>query len=94
MTLLRQARERSYPPSDELTRLTVELRAVNVSLWEIEDDIRLCEAARDFGERFIELARSVYKVNDRRGQCKRRINELLGSGIVEEKCYADWQAHG
>ena len=58
------------------------LQAVNESLWEIEDDIRRCEAAQDFGQRFIEVARSVYKVNDCRGQLKRRINELLGSRII------------
>src|SRR5205807_286328 len=85
LELLRQARQRACSPSEELTRLTDELRAVNVSLWEIEDDLRLCEARGDFGGRFVELARSVYKVNDRRGGLKRRVNELFGSRLVEEK---------
>jgi hypothetical protein len=90
LALLRQA-QATYSASDELTRLTNELRAINVRLWEIEDDIRLCEAAEDFGEGFIGLARSVYKVNEVRGDLKRRINELLGSHIIEEKCYAEWR---
>jgi len=64
------------------------LQAVNEILWVIEDDIRVCERNGDFGPRFIELARSVYRNNDRRSALKRQINELLGSRIVEEKEYA------
>ena len=51
-------------------------------------DIRDCEREAEFGARFVELARSVYKSNDHRAALKRRINELLGSVIVEEKSYA------
>jgi len=65
-----------------------DLTAVNEALWVIEDDIRDCERARDFGPRFVELARSVYHQNDRRAAVKRRINEALASEIVEEKSYA------
>lgn len=68
------------------------LRGVNQELWEIEDRIRLCEAAGDFGPEFIGLARSVYRQNDRRAAIKRQINDLCGSRLVEEKCYADWVA--
>lgn len=64
-----------------------ELREVNTSLWEIEDEIRDCEHAGDFGERFVSLARSVYVTNDRRADLKRRINIELGSSIIEEKSY-------
>ncbi len=73
--------------SKELDDLTAELKRVNETLWEIEDEIRLCEKAQDFGPRFIELARSVYRTNDRRADIKRQINELLGSRILEEKSY-------
>ncbi|MDT8439294.1 MAG: DUF6165 family protein [Wenzhouxiangellaceae bacterium] len=72
----------------EITRLRDELRAINAQLWSIEDDIRDCERSQDFGERFVELARSVYRTNDRRAAIKRRINDQLGSVIVEEKSYA------
>ncbi|MGE0827744.1 MAG: DUF6165 family protein [Hyphomonadaceae bacterium] len=64
------------------------LKAVNQRLWDIEDDIRLCEKAGDFGQRFIVLARSVYKENDERARVKREINVAFGSRLVEEKSYA------
>lgn len=68
-----------------------ELRKINEALWEIEDDIREKEAQKDFGERFIELARSVYITNDRRSEIKREINLKLGSDLVEEKSYEEYQ---
>jgi hypothetical protein len=92
LTALTAARERAVPVSPELDRLAAELKAVNEQLWRIEDEIRACEAARDFGPRFVELARSVYRTNDRRSALKRRVNELLGSRLVEEKAYADYGA--
>ncbi len=87
---LTATRREALPSSEELDELTAELRRVNERLWEIEDDIRDCERKRDFGERFIELARAVYRTNDRRAAAKRSINELLGSELVEEKDYAEY----
>jgi hypothetical protein len=81
------ARDRSILPSEELAALTAELRSVNKTLWEIEDEIRCCERDNDLGPRLIALARSVYQSNDRRATVKRRINERLGSKIVGEKSY-------
>jgi hypothetical protein len=66
------------------------LKAVNKVLWDVEDEIRDCERRKDFGARFIELARAVYHENDRRALVKRQINELLGSGLVEEKSYQSY----
>lgn len=71
----------------EVAAVRAGLLAVNGELWEIEDAIRDCERAGDFGPRFIELARAVYRTNDRRADLKREINRLLASGIVEEKSY-------
>ena len=88
LALLVAARECTVPGSAELARLATELRAVNEALWQIEDEIRLCERHDDFGPRFIGLARSVYGSNDRRAALKRRINELLDSRLIEEKSYA------
>jgi hypothetical protein len=85
---LQAARDRTILPSDSLNSLTAELRAVNERLWDIEDEIRACERAGDFGPKFVELARSVYLNNDRRAAIKREINVLLGSKIIEEKSYA------
>lgn len=78
----------------EVTPLIDQLRAVNEELWEIEDKIREREAEGDFGQRFIQLARAVYKKNDLRAAIKRRINDALGSELVEEKSYANWAAVG
>jgi hypothetical protein len=71
-----------------LAALTQALKAVNGELWQIEDDIRAKERAKLFDAEFIALARSVYRMNDRRAALKREINELLRSAIVEEKSYA------
>lgn len=81
------ARE-ALPPSPELAALTAELFAVNAALWDVEDGKRDGERRQDFGPAFVELARRVYRENDRRAAIKRRINDLLGSEIVEEKSYA------
>lgn len=67
-----------------------ELYAINAKLWDIEDRKRLKEAAASFDAEFIALARSVYIENDRRAAIKRKINEILGSDIVEEKSYGSY----
>ena len=63
------------------------LRAINQQLWTIEDHIRAHEATSDFGEHFIDLARTVYRCNDQRAAIKRRINISSGSNLIEEKGY-------
>ena len=78
---------REVAPTPELAALHGELRAVNRALWEVEDALRAHERDGAFGADFVELARSVYRNNDRRAHIKRRINELTGSDIVEEKSY-------
>ncbi len=72
----------------DLAPLAAELASVNEKLWDVEDEIRLCEKAGDFGDRFVALARAVYVVNDRRAAIKREINRRCNSAIVEEKHYA------
>jgi len=66
------------------------LHEVNGRLWDIEDSIRRCEAAKDFGHEFVELARAVYKTTDLRAAIKREINEATGSDLVEEKSYEEY----
>jgi Family of unknown function (DUF6165) len=73
-----------------LKPLKDDLRRINETLWQIEDDIRDCERRREFGAPFIALARSVYQTNDRRAATKRKIDELTGSDLVEEKSYAPY----
>ena len=86
--ILNETLAKDVPASDELTRLDGALQSVNEELWVIEDDIRDCERAGDFGPEFIRLARAVYVTNDKRAALKKEINLLLGSHIVEEKSYA------
>ena len=83
--------EENIIQSNEIEELKTNLKQVNRALWNIEDDIRKCEQAGEFGEKFVELARSVYKQNDKRATLKKEINILLGSSIIEEKSYADYQ---
>jgi hypothetical protein len=75
-------------PTDEI--LMVELLKVNSSLWKVEDLLRDFEKANSFGEEFIDLARSVYKLNDKRSYIKKEINIKYGSKFVEEKQYASY----
>jgi hypothetical protein len=88
--VLMKSYEENITVSDKLTDLKQELKKVNESLWDIEDDIRSCERKSDLGSDFIKLARSVYFENDRRASLKKDINILLGSKIIEEKSYADY----
>ena len=90
LQLLVAVRNESVVESMALQKLELRLRAVNEALWDIEDDIRRCEKAQDFGERFIDLARAVYRSNDQRAAIKYEINSLLGSEVVEEKSYESY----
>lgn len=63
------------------------LVGVNTKLWDVEDAVRACEKNQDFGERFVELARSVYKLNDERARLKRQASLVWGSDLIEEKSY-------
>lgn len=70
---------------EEVKPLLAQIKIVNETLWDIEDEIRDCEAKSDFGSRFVELARSVYKQNDKRAALKAEINRLSNSSLREEK---------
>ena len=76
---------------DELLIKYKELVLINSQLWKIEDDIRECEKNKNFGEKFVELARAVYFTNDKRSDVKKQINILTGSGFIEEKSYEDYE---
>ena len=87
LDILTATRDQVIQTSISLDDLTLKLKDVNERLWVIEDDIRSCEATKEFGFQFIELARAVYRQNDERARLKREINNLLGSKIIEEKSY-------
>ncbi len=87
---LTAVRDEALPNLVELGRLTIDLKAVNGRLWDIENEIRGYERRVTFGDAFIELARAVYRTNDQRAAIKGRINRLLGARIREEKSYAPY----
>ncbi len=90
LSMLNQVWRDSVEEDNDLAKMRAELKAINETLWDIEDDIRDEERARRFEDRFIELARSVYVTNDQRADVKKRINLHLKSDIVEEKSYQDY----
>ncbi|MEK9680569.1 MAG: DUF6165 family protein [Pelagibacteraceae bacterium] len=73
--------------TDEIRSHYEELKKINSKLWDIEDGKRDCERNKDFGDKFIQLARSVYVENDQRAKIKNKINQLSGSNISEVKSY-------
>jgi hypothetical protein len=73
-----------------VAELRAALRAINAEIFDLEDAIRAREAQQLFDDKFIELARSIYFSNDRRGQIKRAINAMMNSEFVEEKQYANY----
>lgn len=87
LAVLEAARRAHLDIYEQIGAIEADLRAVNERLWLIEDDLREHEATGDFGPTFIELARAVYKTNDRRAALKKQINMATGSAVVEEKSY-------
>ena len=79
--------EKTIPDISEIKLLIDKLKFINLKLWDIENDKRDAEKNKDFGERFIELARQVYKNNDERSKIKLEINNILGSNIKEVKSH-------
>ncbi len=88
--ILIEIRDRHLKHNKSLDSLISKLKLTNEKLWEIEDLIREHEDAKDFGESFIELARSVYFNNDERAKLKWKINMVLESNLVEEKSYSNY----
>ena len=87
LSILRNIAQEPLELVSGLTVLKKQLAAVNRSLWRIEEQIRGKERKKKFDYRFISLARSVYKQNDKRARLKKKINILLNSDIIEEKSY-------
>ena len=90
LALLQETWAENIRDTEVIQDLHAKLKEINEALWEIEDDIRDKERAKEFDERFIELARAVYVTNDRRSEVKKELNLHLGSEIVEEKSYQDY----
>ncbi|KKL44538.1 hypothetical protein LCGC14_2364690 [marine sediment metagenome] len=67
------------------------LLEINIALWDVEDTLREMEGKQEFGEEFINTARSVYLLNDDRARIKKEINEQTNSLLVEEKSYKEYE---
>ena len=88
--ILKEVQNSSIEMTEKLKTLLMEIKEVNLNLWNIEDKLRICEKNKDFGESFIKLARDVYLNNDNRSKIKSEINEVSGSNIKEIKQYVDY----
>ena len=91
LALLQATWSENIRDTREIQSLHAPLKEINEALWEIEDDIRDKERAKEFDDRFIELARAVYVTNDKRSRVKKDLNLHLGSEIIEEKSYQDYE---
>ena len=84
---LEDTRKSNIEITENLQKLINQLIEINLKLWNIEEEKRICEKNEDFGNNFIKLSRNVYKNNDKRAKIKSDINKLLGSNIKEVKSY-------
>jgi hypothetical protein len=78
----------------DLDELLAQLKYVNGELWDVEDKLRIMERDRDFSSKFIELARAVYFLNDKRFSLKNQVNEMVNSTIKEVKDYVNYNDQG
>ena len=84
---LNDTMKKFIPDNSQISKFKNNLKDINLKLWDIEDGKRSAEKNNDFGEKFVELARKVYKFNDERAKIKLAINNALGSNIKEVKSY-------
>ena len=84
---LKETVKKYIPDQTKIAKFKIDLKNINLKLWDIEDSKRNAEKKNKFDEKFIELARNVYKFNDERAKIKLTINNTLGSNIKEVKSY-------
>ena len=87
---LKETQNSNIKLTKNVENLIKELKEVNLKLWDIEDNKRICEKNKDFGKVFVDLSRNVYLNNDKRAKIKSEINKLLGSNIKEVKQYVNY----
>ena len=88
--VLKEQLKKNIKTNSEVDRLFDSLKEINLKLWHIEDDKRMCEKNSDFGEKFIKLSRDVHFLNDKRAKIKLEINNHTGSKIKEVKQYTNY----
>ena len=89
-SILKSQLEQNVKTDEKLEKLFQSLKEINSKLWVIEDDKRLCEKEKNFGEKFIKLSRDVHFLNDDRAKIKLEMNNYTGSKIREIKEYTDY----
>ena len=89
-SILKQQLEKNVKSDNKLKELFQSLKEINLKLWSIEDNKRLCEKEKNFGEKFIKLSRDVHFLNDDRAKIKLDINDYTGSSIKEIKEYTSY----
>ena len=87
---LKETKKSNIKLTKDLENLIIQLKEINLKLWDFEDKTRICEKNKDFGQTFINLSRSVYLNNDKRANIKSMINKMLGSNIKEIKQYVNY----
>ena len=87
LSSLTKTSDEKIPDKSEINDLIINLKQINLKLWDIEENKRLAEKNQKFDEKFIKLSRDVYKTNDERAKIKLKINEILGSNIKEVKSH-------
>ena len=87
---LKETKNSNIKLTKNLEKLIIQLKEINLKLWDIEDKKRICEKNKDFGQAFVDLSRSVYLNNDKRANIKSEINKILGSNIREIKKYVKY----
>ena len=87
---LKETKKSNIKLTNDLENLIIQLKEINLKLWDFEDKTRICEKNKDFGQTFINLSRSVYLNNDKRANIKSKINKMLGSNIKEIKQYVNY----
>ena len=87
LSSLNETVKKFIPDQSSISNYINNLKDINLKLWDIEDGKRAAEKNKEFGEKFIKLARNVYKLNDERAKMKLAINTSLGSNIKEVKSY-------
>ena len=87
LSSLNETVKKYIPNQSIISKYIDDLKNINLKLWDIEDGKRAAEKNKEFGEKFIKLARNVYKLNDERAKMKLAINTSLGSNIKEVKSY-------
>jgi hypothetical protein len=87
---LKETKKSNIKLTKDLENLIIQLKEINLKLWDFEDKTRICEKNKDFGQTFINLSRSVYLNNDKRANIKSKINKMLGSNIKEIKQYVNY----